>query len=719
VELLFFDFETRCPLDILQVGAYKYARHPECEFTVFTGIFSDADDWDSILYSPPWAWGNTEHSRPDNPAILEQVFDHVRSGGYLVAWNSFFDRQIWNNVCVPKYGWPDLPLEQVLCAQAQAEANNLPGALGKAGECLGTHIRKDNAGSTLMSQLASGTRNDWVSEVFETPEKMGRFRKYGVYDTLTTREIWQCVRPLTLDEWDEYHASERINDRGVAIDIEFAKAARGYAMAEEKDINIDLVDLTDDKKMTVTNHLRKAKWLHDQLYPDTELQQITTRSDKIKVDKDGNETIIKRVSADRPTREAIADLLSTPEHADRFEPDHLSDIQEFIELIEAGNSAAVRKFTAMINQVADDERVHGCYSLNGAGQTGRFSSRGLQVHNIIRAPLEKGNPNRAIDAIEAVMAGWSVARLEKEFGFPISRLLARLIRPTFIAPDGKLLVWGDWEQIEGRVLPWLSKSGGGDAKLMLYREGLDVYSMTASRITGTPVDQISDSQRQAMGKVPELALGFGGAAGAFAAMGRAYGVVLPADQVKGIVSNWREQNPWCVQFWHQLWDAAMLAYSHPGEWVGAGRVRYLYHPTLMRGTLICEIPGGRWLTYPQFRHERVIAEDEKGNEIVRWRTTCMKGFAGGYGRIEIWYGTLAENITQATAASILRDAIVACDAVGLPIVLHTHDELVGECDARDVDNVRDDLRRIMEYVPDWAEGLPLAVEIESGPFYTK
>jgi DNA polymerase I-like protein with 3'-5' exonuclease and polymerase domains len=80
---------------------------------------------------------------------------------------------------------------------------------------------------------------------------------------------------------------------------------------------------------------------------------------------------------------------------------------------------------------------------------------------------------------------------------------------------------------------------------------------------------------------------------------------------------------------------------------------------------------------------------------------------------------LAENITQATAASILRDAIVACDAVGLPIVLHTHDELVGECDARDVDNVRDDLRRIMEYVPDWAEGLPLAVEIESGPFYTK
>lgn len=716
-DLFFFDFETRSPLDVSQCGAYKYARHPETDMTVFTAIGEDDPAHECVLWSPSWAWGNGPHGPPDNDAVLERVFEHVRAGGYMVAWNAFFDRNIWNQVAVKKYGWPELPLEQVLCAQAQAEANLLPGALGKAAECLGTVTRKDSAGSQLMSQLAGGTRRDWDSVVFETPAKMGRFRKYGVDDTLTTREIWQCTRPLTLPEWDEYHASERINDRGVMIDVEFAAAARGYAMAEEKDINIDLADLTGDEKMTVTNHLRKAKWLHDQLWPDPDVQQLTKRKPKVTKHEDGTETIKERFSADRPTREAVADILATPEHADRFEPDELSDIQEFIELIEAGNSAAVRKFTAMVNQEFEG-RVYGGYSLNGAGQTGRFSSRGIQVHNIIRQPLAKGEPNRAIDAIEMVLDGAPVEELEDEFGFPISRLLARLLRPTFIAPDGKLLVWGDWAAIEGRVLPWLSATPGGEAKLALYRRDVDVYRSTAAQITGKASSTITDAERQAFGKVPELALGFGGAAGAFAAMGRNYGVVLPAEQVSQIVTGWRTQNAWCVHYWHQLWDAAMQAFSNPGEWHVAGRVKYLFHPELMRGTLICQIPGGRWLTYPQFRHERVIETDEDGIDRIRWKTSCMKGFGGGFGRVEIWYGTLAENITQATAASILRRAL-AQPSIQKTCVLHTHDEIVIEVPANMKGKARSLLKEVMEDVPDWAHGLPLAAEIESGPFYTK
>ena len=715
-DFCFFDFETRSPVDVTQCGAYKYARHPKTDLTVFTAVFDEEPT--CLLWSPPWAWGNTPQSHADDPAVLERVFEHVRAGGYMIAWNSFFDRHIWNEVAVRLYGWPPLALEQVLCAQAQAEGNNLPGALGKAADCLGTSQRKDSAGSQLMSQLAGGTRADWSSEVFETPEKMGRFRKYGVDDTMTTQEIWYCTRPLTADEWREFHVSEAINDRGVMIDVEFAAAARQYAMAEEKDINIDLADLTGDERITVTNHLRKARWLHDQLWPDPDLQQLTVRKPKVTKHEDGSETIKERFSADRPTREAIADLLSTPEHADRFDDEQLSDVQEFIELIEAGNSAAVRKFTAMVNQEFEG-RVYGGYSLNGAGQTGRFSSRGIQVHNIIRAPLAKGEPNRAIDAVEMILDGEPVEELEDEFGYPISRLLARLLRPTFIAPDGKTLVWGDWSAIEGRVLPWLSASPGGEAKLDLYRQGIDVYVSTASQITGTPSSAITDMERQAFGKVPELALGFGGAAGAFAAMGRAYGVVLPADEVKGIVTGWRAQNDWCVQYWYKLWDAAMLAYSNPGEWFEAGRVKYLYHPALMRGTLICQIPGGRWLTYPMFRHERVVDEDDDGNERIRWRTSCMKGFGGGFGRVEIWYGTLAENITQATAASILRRALVECNALGLPVVLHTHDEIVAEVNGGRVGSHERTLREIMESVPDWADGLPLDAEIESGPFYTK
>jgi hypothetical protein len=162
----------------------------------------------------------------------------------------------------------------------------------------------------------------------------------------------------------------------------------------------------------------------------------------------------------------------------------------------------------------------------------------------------------------------------------------------------------------------------------------------------------------------------------------------------------------------------MAAHSNPGEWFTVGRVRYLFHPALMRGTLICELPSGRWIVYPQFRHEKVIEEQDDGTDKVRWRASCMKGFGGGFGRIDIWYGTLAENNTQATAADFLRGAIVDLDDI---VVLHTHDELVIEV-VDTPDNVRAATKMLTEsmlYLPEWADGLPLAVDIESGPFYTK
>lgn len=963
-DIVFADAETRSLADLPAVGAYKYAKHLSTDVLVWGFAF---DDELPQVWSPAWAWGNTDCSRPDvEPTAL---LDHIENGGYFVAWNAFFDRHIWNAVMVEKYGWPKLRIEQVLCAQAQAEANNLPAKLEKACDTLGTSHVKDPAGQRLIGQLCMGDRSTWDSAAFETPEKMGHFRVYCARDITSMRDVFQCTRPLVTSEWEEYHASERINDRGVMVDVDFAKAAAKYAAAEAGDINAQLAELTGDDKITITNHLRKARWAHDQLWPDEEVQMLTKRPPK-----DDKE----RFSCDRPTREAVLDLLSTPEHGDLFEPDHLDTVIKFFELIEAGNSAAVHKYTAIANTACDD-RVHGMYAFNGAGQTGRFcvaaetlietargpqridtlsvgdlvwthcgrlrpvvakctegseqmyetefahgetlictanhrimvggvwqrvceqnafkrrkiyekvsrllpigrlpdcrrrwreiwrsvphggrldketrttrclpqtrrrqqisiedgpeqpdvrrsdgwrdtarkilgafrpprreicwgastgadgatwfngmagwlgssphqrrpdrqspgqsglgnsarppvitrpkitritavgtrtvwditvaedssyiaagvahhnSSRGVQTHNLIRAPLDYDDPNRAMDAIDDIIAGVEPDELVEEYGFPISRLLARLLRPTFVAPEGKLLVWGDWDQIEARVLPWLADSPAADQKLDLFRTGQDVYKYAAAPIFGAKPDDIDDQQRQ-IGKVSELALGFGGANGAFAAMGRGYGIALPTSQVTQIVQAWRKQNDWCVQFWYKLWDAAMAAFNHPSEWYSAGRVKYLYHPNLMRGTLICMLPDGRWLVYPQFKHERAIVKVKKNGvetEEIKWRTTFVKGFAGGAGRVELWYGVLAENITQAVAASFLRDALAECDAAYLPVVLHTHDEIVVECDDFLAPSVEGELQTIMEYIPDWADGLPLSVSVESGPFYSK
>lgn len=701
-EFCFADFETRSPLDLLIVGAHRYAHHPETDATVLAFVFND--DPVGQIWSPDWCW-----DRPMEQYELDHLHDHVRAGGYMIFWNAGFDRKIWNEVMVPKYGWPHLPLEQVLCAQAQGEANNLPGKLEFAAKMLGVAHQKDPQGKRLINLLAMGTRESWNPE-HNADQYMGHFRRYGLKDVLTMRDVWTNTRPLTAWEWAEYHSSERINDHGVAVDVEFAAAAQQYAMAETQDLSQQIADVTGDPMMTVNAHTRKSEWLHTQLWPDPELQEIVERPpNKATPEK-------PRFSCDRATRETVQELLNSPEHGEAFEPDHLANIVRFLEIIEAGNSAAVKKFTAIVNQ-AFEGRVYGGYSFNGGGQTGRFSHRGIQLHNLIRDPVAKGDPNRAIDAVEDIMAGMPPNELQDKYDYPVSRLLARLIRPTLIAADGMMLVWGDWDQIEARKLPWLSRSTGGDAKLNLFRSGQDVYKYAAAGIFHIAPDQIGDdSTERQVGKVAELALGFGGSTGAFTAMGRNYGIIVPTAEQQRIVDSWRNNNAWCVDFWNQLWGAAIQAFQNPGNWYEAGRVRYMFHPALMGGTLICQLPCTRWLVYPQFRHRKEVMEDEDGNEYIKLRTSYVRGFGGNFGRVDLWRGKLAENVTQASAASILRHVLTRTDR---DAVLHTHDEIVLEVPEDEAERTELWLQDRMTDLPAWAEDCPLTASVEHGPFYTK
>ena len=727
-EIAFIDAETRSPLSLPAVGAYTYAHHPQTDVLIWAWALDD--DFERV-WSPSWCW----RDRPDREPTA--LLDHIENGGYVVAWNAFFDRHIWNQVMPRLYGWPELRLDQVLCAQAQAEANNLPGKLEKACETLGVPNKKDPQGSRLIMQLCLGTRETWLHQ-FEVPPEgkdvshMGRFRVYAAADIPSMRDVWNHTRPLSLIEWDEYHASERINDRGVAVDYEFARAAASYARDEEADVNAGMYEMTGDPRITVTNHLRKGRWLHAALDPAPEIQSICERPPK---EKDG----APRFSADRSTREAVLEAMALPELSATLsasdalvlpdEPDVrvidppeislFEQIQNVLELIEAGNSAAVRKFTAIHNMATPAGRLHGMYSFNGAGQTGRFSSRGTQTHNLIRAPLQKGNPDRAMDAIDDIMAGMPAADLAGKYGYSISRLLARLIRPTFIAPDGYVLVWGDWGQIESRKLAWLSASDGGEHKLDLFRAGQDVYKHAAAPVFHVKPDSIGDdSDERQVGKVCDLSLGFGGAVGAFMAMGRGYGVFIEPERAQEIVYAWRDANQWCVNFWHEVWDAAIDAYRHPMTWFRAGRVHYLYHPHLMHGTLICMLPDGRWLVYPQFKHEYKVVKDKRtGEEREKWHTSYVKGFGNGGARVELWYGVLVENITQASAASMLRAAIVQLQEY---LVMHTHDELIAEAKSSHMQRVKDHMYEVMMTPPKWlGDDFPLKVDMEYGPYYTK
>lgn len=342
----------------------------------------------------------------------------------------------------------------------------------------------------------------------------------------------------------------------------------------------------------------------------------------------------------------------------------------------------------------------------------------------------------------------------KYAGSPPSKKLSMLLRPAFVAAPQRTLVWGDWSAIEARVLPWLASSPGGDAVLDVFRTNdadpklPDIYIMTAAALLGRDAVELwqeylaeeksAKDARQAYGKVPTLSLGFGGGLGALTAMATNYGVYLDTATALRVVEDWRATNAWAKAFWgkhgregsYGLWGAANSAIENPDTPYVAGRVAYVYDRSYLGGTLFCALPCGRLLTYPGIKWEWREVEDKKTKKLVdRYQLTFLKG----YGRKAAWYGVFAENSTQATAASVLRRTLKRLDkgwhqnddrswrrySDFIPVVMHTHDEIVTEPFEGYEKEARAALLGVMEKNDEWDEGLPLKAEISSFWAYTK
>jgi DNA polymerase len=269
-----------------------------------------------------------------------------------------------------------------------------------------------------------------------------------------------------------------------------------------------------------------------------------------------------------------------------------------------------------------------------------------------------------------------------------------MLRPALIPAKGKHFVVADWSAIEGRVNPWLAASAAGEAKLDVFRRKLDPYKVNAAATYSVAYEEVTGEQRQ-VGKVQELALGFAGGVGAFAAMGRAYGVHFEEAQARRIVEAWRRANPWSVRFWQDLEEAYTRAMRNPGHEFSAGRVAYLFDGQ----HLWYALPSGRVLCYPYARLE----SDGVTYAKASWKPAAD---ATEWPRARLWKGLACENITQAAANDILRYALRQLDGV----VLHVHDEIVVETDKPE--EMKQEMERIMCSPPAWAEGIPLAVEAE-------
>ena len=650
MQTLWIDFETRSRCDLKAKGVYNYARDASTDVLCMSWAFDDEE-------VQTWL--------PGQP-FPERVRNHT---GQIRAHNAAFERLIFWYVLQM-----DFALEQFYCTATQARANCAPGSLEDVGRFAGASMRKDHRGAQLVRALciprADGTFND-------DPDLMADLVAYCERDVEAMRAISQAQRTLSDEELADYHVNERINDRGVLVDVPLAQAAVRYAAAELEEIQALVVEVTQGAVTSVRSP-RMREWVWDRVGPQARGLMTVTKNEETKR------------SIDKNVRASL--LVLAEENPDEV-PAEVADVVQCADDLWA---SSVAKFARMAD-LADDEdhRVRGAFVFAGGAATGRASSYGAQVHNFARKTVKDPDAVRL-----AMVRGHQIVPAH---GRRVTDVLKGMLRPALIGAPGQVLVTADWSAIEARVNPWLSNSPEGEAKLDLFRTGEDIYKVNASATFGVAVADVDDAQRQ-VGKVQELACGFGGAVGAFNAMGRIYNVLLPEAQSRRMVDAWRRANPWAVKQWSDLEQAYTLAMRQPGREFTAGRVTYLYDGQ----HLWYALPSGRVLCYPYARFDR----DGISYAKAAWKPAQD---AKEWPRARLWHGLACENIVQATANDLLRDALRRLDAEGLEVVLHVHDEIVLEGG----ENAAGALKDIMTTPPAWASGLPLAAEVNIRERYGK
>ena len=641
--VLWVDFETRSRCDLRSRGVYNYAQDASTDVLCMSYAFDD-EDVRTWLPSEPFP---------------QAVRDHK---GLVYAHNAAFERLIFWYVLQVEF-----KLEQFYCTAAQARANCAPGSLEDVGRFAGATMKKDHRGGQLIRALSIPQAD---GDFRQDAKLMQEMVDYCEQDVRAMRAIAQAQRPLSAEELADYHVNERINDRGVLLDRPLAMAAVRYAEAEKAEIQDIVAEVTRGEIKSVRSPKMK-KWVLDRVGP--QALELAT------IYKDGE----LKLSIDKNAR---ANLLALAEENPDEVPAEVADVIQCADDLWASSVAKFQRAAALADE--EDHKVRGAFVFAGGSATGRAASFGLQVHNFPRKCA--GNPPLIR---KAMVRGH---QLVPDHGRCVTDVLKGMLRPALMAGEGKRLVVADWAAIEARVTPWASDSTFGANKLAIFAKGEDVYKHNAMATFHVGYGDVTTDQRQ-IGKVQELACGFAGGVGAFASMGRIYGLVMSESDAKRMVDAWRRANQWAVPYWSGLEETYMRAMRNKNREFTIGRITYLFDGL----HLWYALPSGRVLCYPFARF------DEEGNLTYAKASWKPAADAKEWPRARLWRGLACENITQAVANDLLRYALRQLDDV----VLHIHDEIVLEVPEADAEAAAARLVQTMCTPPPWATGLPLNAEV--------
>jgi DNA polymerase len=724
------DFETRSAASLNARGSHVYSRHPTTSAMC-------------LAYNLPWEGDRVRLWHMAHPSQLiaesdppEELFRAIRDGCLFEAHNAFFERMIWRGVMMPRHGWPLIPDDRYRCSAAKASAASLPRALEDAVKAIHLSIRKDMVGNTLMKKMCKprklsgkerkelrteGIDPDGVVWWHEDEEDLYRLWEYCADDVRAEKAFSGATRDLSDYELRVWQMDQELNERGVRIDVDMARAALLIADEWKTKLNVEMMEFTGFKG---TQRKKVKEWLaveEDVHLPDT--------------------------------------AAPTLEYFMEYEP-MSSRARRVVRIIREVNRTSTSKYRSMLQRVGDDDRVRDIMMYCGADRTGRWAGKGIQVHNFPARDLVI----KDFDEAAALIKSGDMELCHLLYG-DVIQLLSHALRGAIVASPGRDLIVADYAAIEARVVLWLA---GATSALEVFRGGGDIYCDMATGIYGYQVIKGEHGTERQFGKQAILGLGFGMGFITFLLTCRRYNIHFTVGQVERIMGRRRLES---VSAW-------VAKYLNLGTYLGepldtngrrqAGRARYrltdaredpeavVHELALMKHTvgiyrsrysevkdlwkdqeaaailavrsgtevscglvswfvdgqfLHCRLPSGRLLHYP----DPVVKPTRTSWGAIHNSLSYMgKGqLTREWMRIGTYGGKVVENMTQAVARDIMAHAmLLAHEHDVYDPVMSVHDELVCEVD-KDKGSL-DEFSRLMSATQSWADGCP--IDAEAGRF---
>lgn len=654
------DFETASAVDLKQVGAWRYSEDVTTEILCFSYILA------GVIKT--WLPGLDTRELAELAADPEVIF---------IAHNAGFEKAIWRNIMVALYGMPNVPNSRWRDTLASCAMRALPLDLDRAVVNLRLPQHKDKEGSAFTKKMSKPNRKGYYDR---SPASLQRVVTYCEQDIRAEDALWQRIGGLPIGEHHVWLLDQRINERGLLLDLDFVTAAQAVVDDYCPVLVEEFSEITGGLKPTQAAKFKE--WIGEQgVWIDSLAKEVVA-------------ALLGEESEDDDATEVDIAAIVLPDN-----------VRRALQIRSLVGSASIKKLQRMQACVGTDGRARGLLQYHGAGP-GRWAGRLLQPHNFPRGTIKDAHGGKFPPefVVSTILSG-SADVVSLSLGPPIESVVSSL-RHAIIASPGRCLLSGDFAGIEARMV--LALSGQLD-KVAMMASGIDVYCDMASQIYQRIITKKDQEERQT-GKNSVLGLGFQMGWRKFKMK---YGTHMTEEFCKRIVDVYRKE--WAPQV-PKTWDAlgeASLGCVKTGQAHEAKGVLYQLEDRWLTALL----PSGRKLWYfnPQLVR-RAMPWDETD---IRLAFTYQQMKLGQFKTIDAFGGLMTENVVQALARDLMVNAMFELEENGFPIVLTVHDEIVCEPLKEDADEKA--FQEIMCETPAWAKKIqvPIAVESWQGDRYRK